>query len=90
MCYPIEWIGEIPAHWDVNKFNRLFSFGRGLNITKADLGEEGIPCINYGEIHSKYGFEIKPENQILKCVNESYLHTLHGSQHCSAVNKYAI
>lgn len=63
----------IPSHWEEKKFRFLFSFGRGLGITKSDLVDEGIACINYGEIHSKYGFEIIPEKQKLKCVVENYL-----------------
>lgn len=71
----IEWIGEIPSHWEVKRFGHLFSFSRGLGITKKDLKEEGIPCVNYGEIHSKFGFSVDPENHKLKCVEESYLET---------------
>jgi type I restriction enzyme, S subunit len=71
----IEWIGEIPGHWEVRRFGHLFSFSRGLGITKQDLKDEGIPCVNYGEIHSKYGFKVNPEIHQLKCVEESYLET---------------
>lgn len=71
----IEWIGEIPEHWDVMKFGYLFNFSRGLGITKQDLLNEGVPCVNYGEIHSKYGFRVDPEKNQLKCVLESYLKT---------------
>ncbi len=71
----IEWIGEIPSHWEVKRFGHLFSFSRGLGITKQDLKDEGIPCVNYGEIHSKYGFAVNPEIHPLKCVEESYLET---------------
>lgn len=63
----------IPTHWKERKFRFLFTFGRGLGITKSDLVDEGIACINYGEIHSKYGFEIIPEKQDLKCVVENFL-----------------
>ena len=35
----------------------------------------GIPCINYGELHSKYGFEANPEKHFLKCVDENYLNS---------------
>lgn len=69
----IEWIGEIPSHWEVRRFGHLFLFSRGLGITKQDLQNEGIPCVNYGEIHSKYGFEVVPERHPLKCVDESFL-----------------
>jgi type I restriction enzyme S subunit len=71
----VEWIGKIPAHWEVRKFRFLFDFAKGLNITKENLQKEGIPCVNYGEIHSKYGFEVVPERDPLKCVDTSYLKT---------------
>lgn len=71
----IEWIGEIPEHWETKRFAFLFSFSRGLSITKQDLKDLGIPCINYGEIHSKYGFEVNPEKHFLKCVDENYLNS---------------
>ncbi|MBC9798244.1 restriction endonuclease subunit S [Sinomicrobium weinanense] len=69
----IEWIGEIPSHWEVRRFGHLFSFSRGLGITKQDLKDEGIPCVNYGEIHSKYGVFVNPEIHPLRYVEESYL-----------------
>jgi type I restriction enzyme S subunit len=66
---------EIPEHWNEKKFGYLFTFNKGLNITKENLQDEGIPCISYGEIHSKFGFEVKPERDALRCVTESYLET---------------
>nr|WP_233715901.1 restriction endonuclease subunit S [Helicobacter trogontum] len=49
----IEHLGEIPQHWEIKKLKMLFFLGNGLNITKADFIPCGIPCVNYGEIHSK-------------------------------------
>ena len=69
----IGWIGKIPSHWEVKKFNYLFNFSRGLSITKQDLKDEGIPCVNYGEIHSKFGFKINPEEHFLKSVESDYM-----------------
>ncbi len=71
----IEWLGEIPEHWEVKRFDYLFDFSRGLPITKADLRDSGIPCVSYGEIHSKFGFEVDPNRHLLKCVDEKYLET---------------
>ena len=51
----IDWIGEIPSTWKVSRFNHNFLFSRGLPITKQDLKDNGIPCVSYGEIHSKFG-----------------------------------
>lgn len=69
----VEWLGEIPEHWKMSKVRYCFSFDKGLTITKENLQDEGIPCLNYGEIHSKYGFEINPSIHSLKCVDKSYL-----------------
>ena len=55
------------------RFRRLFSLSKGLSITKADLKEEGIPCVSYGEVHSKFGFEVNPDINTLKCVDNSFL-----------------
>lgn len=71
----VEWIGEIPESWDVKRFRHLFSLGKGLTITKEHLRDRGIPCVNYGEIHSKYNFELDIERHPLKYVDEAYLDT---------------
>lgn len=65
--------GIVPSDWSVKRFRDLFSFSKGLNITKDNLKDDGIPCVNYGEIHSKYGFEIDARQHPLKCVDEKYL-----------------
>ncbi|KAA0874454.1 restriction endonuclease subunit S [Nitrincola tapanii] len=67
--------GAIPSHWSTKKVNYLFSFGRGLNITKADLEDTGVGCLSYGEVHSKFGFEANPSQHALKCVSSDYLRT---------------
>ena len=69
----VEGLGEIPEHWRVKRFLNLFSFGKGLNITKENLQDEGVPCVNYGEVHSKYGFEVNTDKHLLKCVSDDYL-----------------
>jgi len=69
----VEWIGEIPEHWELNRFRNIFNLSKGLTITKENLTDSGVFCINYGEIHSKFGFEVNPEINELKCVHEDYL-----------------
>ena len=69
----VEWIGEIPEHWEVKRFRYVFNLGKGLTITKENLRDEGVFCVNYGEIHSKYGFELDTNIHQLKCVDEDYL-----------------
>ena len=69
----VELLGQIPTHWETNKFRYLFNLGKGLTITKENLRESGVPCVNYGEVHSKYGFEVDPGRHPLKCVSEQYI-----------------
>ncbi|MDM2983536.1 restriction endonuclease subunit S [Citrobacter sp. CK197] len=69
----IEWPSEIPSFWNMTKLRYVFSFAKGLTITKEHLQDEGIPCVNYGDVHSKYGFEVDPKVHALKYVNEKYL-----------------
>ncbi len=49
----VDWIGEIPEGWELNKFRNLFKTRTGITFTKAQLEEEGEPVISYGQIHSK-------------------------------------
>jgi len=38
----IEWIGEIPSHWDVTRIKYKFEIGRGRVISNEDLVEDAI------------------------------------------------
>ena len=64
---------HFPAEWRLARFRHVFNFNKGLTITKENLQDEGIPCVSYGEVHSKYGFEVDPDRHPLKCVDASYL-----------------
>ncbi len=69
----IAWMGDIPEHWNIKKSKFLFEFSKGLTITKDNLQDSGVLCVNYGEIHSKYGFELRPNEHELKYVDTSYI-----------------
>jgi len=69
----IKFVNDIPTHWVISKVRHISAFGRGLAITKANLQGTGIPCVSYGEVHSKFGFEVDPKKHSLKCVSEEYL-----------------
>lgn len=71
----IEWIGEIPENWNVSRFRSEFSFGKGLPITKADLTEDGIGVVSYGQIHSKVNIGTSVKKEMIKFVNEKYMDT---------------
>lgn len=69
----VSTLGEVPLHWEIIKNKFIFDFSKGLTITKENLVDEGIPCVSYGEVHSKFGFEVDPNKHQLKCVPETYI-----------------
>jgi len=68
----VEWIGKIPADWNVTKIKYLFSSGKGLSITKADLEDNGLPVISYGQIHSKENTNTDIKDCLIRFVDNKY------------------
>ncbi|KAA0243533.1 MAG: restriction endonuclease subunit S, partial [Chlorobiota bacterium] len=50
----VEWIGEVPEHWEVTRISNLGYFYKGNGIKKDEVRLEGLPCIRYGEIYTTY------------------------------------
>jgi type I restriction enzyme, S subunit len=75
----VEWVEKIPSHWEISKLRYMFTFSKGLTITKEHLSDQGIPCVNYGEVHSKFGFEVNPAIHDLSSVSVDYLDTSQNS-----------
>lgn len=46
---------EFSGDWEEKELKNLGSFFKGSGISKSELSEEGIPCILYGELYTKYG-----------------------------------
>ena len=69
----VDWIGQIPEGWGITKFKYFLDTNKGLTITKENLIEDGIPVINYGQIHSKYGKSVNTDRDELPQVSTNYL-----------------
>jgi len=54
----IEWLGDVPEHWEVFRLGQIGRFFKGNGGTKADESKDGIPCIRYGDIYTQYQFFI--------------------------------
>lgn len=78
----VKWIKTIPVEWEVNRLKNIFSFGKGLPITKENLTETGIDVISYGQIHSKDNNGLEIKNALIRFVSESYLESNKGSLVC--------
>jgi len=76
----IDWIGEIPEHWNTMRFKHYFKTGKGLNITKGDLTPEGAPIVSYGQVHSKYNTGTKLDDVLIRHLPESLTEGCHSSK----------
>lgn len=54
----IEWIGEIPEHWEVKRLAYQGQFLKGKGVSRADLTESGVSVILYGDIYTKYNHKV--------------------------------
>ncbi|MEG2364084.1 MAG: restriction endonuclease subunit S [Terrisporobacter sp.] len=50
---------EFSGDWESKKLGELGEFFKGSTLSKANLSEDGKPCILYGELYTKYGEVIK-------------------------------
>jgi len=67
-----DWAGLIPTEWEIAPLKSQFLFNKGLPITKADLIEEGLPVISYGQIHSKECIGTSLDERLLRHVDTKY------------------
>ena len=51
----VEWLGDVPKHWEVAQLGRIGKFMKCSGGTKADEEQEGIPCVRYGDLYTFYG-----------------------------------
>ena len=48
----IDWLGEVPEHWDVVPVGRKIVLQRGCDITKDQQQEGGVPVVSSGGVSS--------------------------------------
>ena len=52
-------IGQIPIDWLLKWAADIGSIKKGKGIKRTDILHEGLPCIRYGEIYTKYDNYVK-------------------------------
>ena len=68
----ISGLTNIPKTWNVVPLKTLFSFSKGLSITKSDLTDEGIKVISYGQIHSKNCDGVHATNELIRFTADEF------------------
>lgn len=49
----VEWLGDVPEHWETKKFNYMIGFQEGPGIMAVDFLDEGVPLLRIRNIQSK-------------------------------------
>jgi type I restriction enzyme S subunit len=47
----VEWIGEIPQHWEITKLKYLVTFDSGYSFNSSDYVDEGVNLIRIGSLY---------------------------------------
>ena len=76
----IEWVEEIPKHWEAKRLAVIGRFSKGRGISKGDLSPTGLPCILYGELYTKYDRTVlEPSSRIDKELFETSVKVTRGA-----------
>ena len=63
----LPWLSHKPSNWELKKVRELFSFSKGSGLSKENIVDKGInDCIHYGEIYTKYKYNVTIENNLSK------------------------
>jgi type I restriction enzyme S subunit len=69
----IDWLGEIPEHWNTKSFKYIFQTNTGITFTKSDLVKEGKAVLSYGQIHSKENNGVDINENLVKYIPMSFV-----------------
>ncbi len=50
----VEWLEDVPEHWEVVQLGRIGTFSKGSGGTKDDEVPDGIPCVRYGDLYTTH------------------------------------
>lgn len=50
----IDWLGDIPVHWEVSPLKRVVRYQEGPGILAVDFRDEGIPLLRVASIGGRY------------------------------------
>ena len=52
-------LGKIPESWEIKYLSEIGLFSKGKGISKNEIIDNGIPCMRYAEIYTKYNTVLK-------------------------------
>jgi type I restriction enzyme S subunit len=65
----VEWIGEVPGHWEVRKLGALGTTINGVSHDSTYFGS-GYPFVSYSDVYKNYALPIKVEGLAKSSISE--------------------
>jgi type I restriction enzyme S subunit len=56
----VEWLGDVPEHWDVRQLGRFITLQRGFDITKEQQIQGDVPVVSSGGVSSYHNQSTSP------------------------------
>ena len=50
----VEWLGDVPEHWEIRRLGQIGRFSKGNGGNKEDGASVGVPCIRYGDLYTTH------------------------------------
>ena len=73
----VEWLGDVPEHWEVCKLGQIGRFSKGNGGNKEDEVSAGIPCVRYGDLYTSHRYFIQQSRSYVseqKAVDYTSIH----------------
>ena len=71
----VDWIGEIPAHWEVKKLRYLGETQNGISAGAEYFGE-GFPFVSYGDVYKNRMLPASVEGLAKSTLNDQKLYSV--------------
>ena len=69
----MEWLGEVPEHWEVRRLGQIGRLSKGSGGNKEDEVSSGVPCVRYGDLYTTHTyFVLKSRSFVSKAKAEDY------------------
>ncbi len=52
-------IGVVPTEWEEKTLRQVGKFSKGKGLPGTEMKSEGIPCVGYGDIYTKYNYKFE-------------------------------
>lgn len=50
----MEWLGDVPTHWEVRRLSQIGTISKGRGGNRDDEVAAGIPCVRYGDLYTTH------------------------------------